>query len=399
MAHRTPHVFNIPSGIPFARALSRGVIARAGEDPLTLADTLVFVPTRRAARSLREVFAETLGGAALLPHIIALGDVGEESDPFASDAGDLASRPPIPPLRRRLLLSVLVQRWGEAKRAPIPFTQALAYAGELGSFLDEVITHRVDLAKIKTLAPDWLAAHWLDVVQFLAIVAEKWPPMLEAEDAIEAASYRDAKLHALAVQLAASPPRAPVFAAGSTGSIPATSALLKTVAELPTGAVVLPGLDTPLDDRTWQNLEPAHGQFGLSQLLDYLEIGREDVAPWSPLPEPESALSQRVHFLSEALRPPPTTDAWRDLLDKQRDIASGLGDVALVEAQTSREEALVIACALRQALETPGRTAALVTPDRGLARRVAAEMARWDIAIDDSAGQPLTRTPPGAFLA
>ena len=399
MAHTTPHVFNIPSGIPFARALTRGVIARAGDDPLTLADTLVFVPTRRAARSLREAFADALGGAALLPRIVALGDVGEENDPFASDTGDLASSPPISPLRRRLLLSVLVQRWGEAKRASIPFTQALAYAGELGSFLDEAITHRVDLAKIKTLAPDWLAAHWQDVAQFLAIVGEQWPIMLKEQDAVEAAAYRDAKLHALAAQLAANPPRAPVIAAGSTGSIPATAALLKTVAELPTGAVVLPGLDTVLDDRAWQSLEPAHAQFGLRQLLDYLDIGRDDVAAWSPLPERDDALKHRVHFLSEALRPPPTTDAWRDLLDKQRDIVSGLSGVALVEAQTSREEALVIACALRQAVETPGRTAALVTPDRALARRVAAEMARWNVEIDDSAGQPLTRTPPGAFLA
>jgi len=201
MAHRTPHVFNIPAGIPFARALSRGVIARAGEDPLTLADALIFVPTRRAARSLRDVFAETLGGAALLPRIFALGDVGEESDPFGGDAGDLASRPPIAPLRRRLLLSLLVQRWSEAKRARIPFTQALAYAGELGSFLDEAITHQADLAKIKTLAPEWLAEHWQQVTQFLDIVAQQWPTMLEAEDAVEAAAYRDAKLQALAAQL------------------------------------------------------------------------------------------------------------------------------------------------------------------------------------------------------
>src|SRR6202007_2476863 len=59
---------------------------------------------------------------------------------------------------------------------------------------------------------------------------------------------------------------------------------------------------------------------------------------------------------------------------------------------------LAIALALRQALETQGRSAALVTPDRNLARRVAAELRRWDIAIDDSAGRPLAHTGAGAFL-
>ena len=53
---------------------------------------------------------------------------------------------------------------------------------------------------------------------------------------------------------------------------------------------------------------------------------------------------------------------------------------------------------LRRTLEIPAATAALVTPDRELARRVAAELRRWDIDIDDFAGLPLNRTPPGAFL-
>src|SRR3546814_21137993 len=62
------------------------------------------------------------------------------------------------------------------------------------------------------------------------------------------------------------------------------------------------------------------------------------------------------------------------------------------------QEAQGIALLMREAIETPGRTAALVTPDRTLAERVAAALARWDIRVDDSAGQPLSRTPPGALL-
>jgi ATP-dependent helicase/nuclease subunit B len=400
MARSTPHVFSIPAGIPFAQALSQGVIARAGADPLLLADALVFVPTRRAARTLREAFSSALGGAALLPRIRALGDVGEDEESFDFSEVDLAATPPLPPLRRRLLLSRLVQRWALATGAPVTFTQALGYAGELGRFLDEAMTQGVDLTQLKSLAPESLAAHWSQVVQFLDIVAQQWPELLRSEGASEPAECRDARLRALAQDLMEKPPRAPVIAAGSTGSIPATAELLKAIAHLPTGAVVLPALDGNLDSGVWDTLDPAHAQFGLQQLLARIGIERDQVAPWSPLPQSYPTRAARVRFFSEALRPPPATDAWRDLIEKQRgEFADSLSGVALIEAQTSREEALVVACALREVLETPSRTAALVTPDRQLARRVASELMRWDVSIDDSAGSRLSDTPPGAFLA
>ena len=323
MAPARPQIFTIPSGFPFARALAAGVIARTGSDPLRLADALVLVPTRRAARALRDAFAEALGGAALLPRIRALGDVDDEDGLFDPSPDELDLVPPVAPLRRRLLLAMLVQRWSVAKAAPLPFTQALSYAGELARFLDETVTQGVDLARLKTLTPDDMAVHWQEVVKFLAIIAEQWPNQLKAEGAAEPASHRDAKLRALAAELAAHPPRAPVIAAGSTGSIPATAELLKTIAHLPTGAVVLPGLDTDLDGPSWTALDAAHAQFGLSQLLAHIGVDREDVALWSPLPESYANRPHRVRFLSEALRPPPTTDAWHDLMETGGDVAAG----------------------------------------------------------------------------
>ena len=89
----------------------------------------------------------------------------------------------------------------------------------------------------------------------------------------------------------------------------------------------------------------------------------------------ERAARARIRFFREALRPPPTTDAWRALLaERASTLRAALDGLQLVEAANPREEALAIAVALREALETRGRTAALVTPDRGLARRVAAEL-------------------------
>ncbi|MGH7555253.1 MAG: double-strand break repair protein AddB, partial [Longimicrobiales bacterium] len=276
----------------------------------------------------------------------------------------------------------------------------MTHAAELAQFLDEAITHGCDLSKLKSLAPDKFAAHWQDVLTFLGILVEEWPKQLAAEHAIEPAASRDQQLRALAQALAAAPPRAPVIAAGSTGSIRATAELLRTISQLPTGAVVLPALDAHLDEEAWNALDAGHAQFGLRQLLAHLGVEREDVAPWSPLSSDHDSRQARVRFISEALRPPPATDAWRDLIETESEpLAHALQGLALIEAQNPREEALAIAIALREALDTPGRTAALVTPDRGLARRVSAELTRWGIAIDDSAGQPLACTPPGVFLA
>ncbi len=78
----------------------------------------------------------------------------------------------------------------------------------------------------------------------------------------------------------------------------------------------------------------------------------------------------------------------------------GLRDVGIVEAPDERTEALAAAIALRGMLEQPDKTAALVTPDRALAQRVAAELRRWGIVADDSAGQPLAPrrwAPSGAL--
>jgi ATP-dependent helicase/nuclease subunit B len=395
-----PHIYSIPAGIPFARALAAGAVQRCGGGPLLLADALVLVPTRRAARALRDAFAEAQAGAALLPRLFALGDVDEEDVLFDPSTDDILAKPAISPLRRRLLLARMVQRWSAARGQTLSLAQAAVHAGELGRFLDEAMTQGVDLKNLETLAPEIFAEHWQEVVAFLRIIAVEWPKLLAAEDRVDAASRRDAQLRRLAAELAANPPRAPVIAAGSTGSIPATAELLKTIAHLPSGAVVLPGLDTELDKDGWDNLDAGHAQYGLRQLLSHIGLEREDVAPWSPLPPAPEGSGARVRFVSQALRPPPTTHAWRGVIEEESaDWDEALKGVALFEAQNPREEALAIACALREALETPARTAALVTPDRGLARRVAAELARWDIAVDDSAGVKLSRTPPGAFLA
>jgi ATP-dependent helicase/nuclease subunit B len=393
---KNPSVFTIAASAPFAETLARGLLARTGDDPLALSSATIYLPTRRAARGFGEAFAKVLGGAALLPQFKALGDSEEDDLLFdaASEGLDLA--PAIAPLRRQLLLARLIREWdAKGRDGTLSFAQAAALADSLAKVMDEVETQGADLGQLKDLAPPELAEHWEGVTRFLDVLHLVWPGILEEEQKLNPAARRARALQALALRLEASPPPGLVIAAGSTGSIPATAQLLGAIARLPQGAVVLPGLDCRLDSESWDNLDPGHPQYGLRQLLQTMSCERADVQDWhdAPVNAPREAL------LREALRPAPTTDAWRALVKSGGgEIRAGLKDIALVAAADPAQEALAIALALREALETPQRTAALVTPDRNLARRVAAEMARWGVTIDDSAGRPLAHATAGSFL-
>jgi ATP-dependent helicase/nuclease subunit B len=391
----TPNVFTIGASAPFAVTLAKGLLARLGGDRLGLAGATIYLPTRRAARGFGDAFAAVLGGAALLPQFRALGDA-DEDDLLFEAGGELTLPPAIAPLRRQLLLAHLVRRWDATQRGgTLSFAQSAALAKQLGALMDEIATQGCDVRKLAELAPLPLAAHWQEAGGFLAYLYAQWPLLLEAEGKADIAARRDQAIRARAERLEKAPPPGPVIAAGSTGSIPATAALLGTIARLPNGALVLPGLDRELDDASWNDLDAGHPQYGLKQLLGRIGVTRAAVRDWGEA-SPNTA---REHLLRETLRPAPTTDAWRALVERGGDdIGRGLDGLSLTVAADPAEEALAIALALRQALETPGRSAALVTPDRDLARRVAAELKRWDIVIDDSAGRPLAHTGAGSFL-
>ena len=282
---------------------------------------------------------------------------------------------------------------------------AVALAGDLGMLIDSLSIHGRTVDDIHKLVPEQYSQYWDISRAFLTIAAEQWPAACAEDGVMDAALRRHKLLLAEAERLQRERPRAPVIAAGSTGSMPATAALLAAIARLPCGAVVLPGLDLDLDAQAWAAIattpeavqsdvpggeggHPSHPQAVLAELLVRLGIERESV---QPIGSPPPALAARERFVSEALRPAETTHLWstrHERLDPAS-VAMALEGIGLVEAADDREEATAIAVILREALEDPTRTAALITPDRTLAARVSAELRRWDIRVDDSAGQPL----------
>ncbi len=403
-------IHTIPGDRSFADALVLGLWRRANHDPQSLSRGIVLLPHRRAVRVLADAFLRLGGGRAmLLPEIRAVGDV-DEDEPFgdgglALEADTGTGCPPaISELRRQLLLTRLVMRYlsstavSGARETASP-DQAARLARELARLLDQMQTEGVPFDALAGLVPDEHADHWRQTLDFLAIVTEFWPRLSEEEGAVDPAVRRDRMLGDLAERWAGSPPDRPVTIAGSTGSVPATARLMAVIAGLPEGAVVLPGLDRDLDEASWRaaGRDSAHPQHALVNLLRRLKVDRSTVAPWLDDESPVSkATAVRSSLLREAMRPAETTDRWRHL---NRDAVDpeDLSGISLVECAGVQEEAGVIALAMRESLETDGRTCALITPDRALARRVKSELRRWEIEVDDSAGQPLGDTPALAF--
>jgi len=424
-------IYTVPAGQPFltalARALLSGDLPQPGgpkPSPVDLTGVTLYLPTRRAKRALQDAFLKAGGGRAmLLPAILPISE-GEEDLSLIMEAArgerGIAIGPPISEMHRRLALTQLVMRWSEAMRgrtdgggietaagAGTP-AQAVALAGELARLMDMVETEGISLDGLASIVPEQYSEHWQKTLAFLQIVTEYWPQYLNDHGLLSPAERRNAVIRADAKRLLRSPPKGPVIVAGVTGSVPATVELMRAVAALPNGAIVLPALDLTLDDESWDAIldeggdsgHAEHPQYGLAKLLRSLNLTRSEVRV---LPGADASPHQkaREELLSEALRPSRTTGRWpayasRLRNETERDAA--LDGLSLIEAPTAQDEAEAIALILRHAAETPGRTAALVSPDRLLARRVAIRLESWGIRVDDSAGRPFAKTPPGAFL-
>ena len=153
---------------------------------------------------------------------------------------------------------------------------ACALADDLARLIDDMTTRGVSWDRLDDLVPDMLDPYWQMTLRFLQIAREAGRGSWASAACIEPAKRRDALIKAEAARLARKTD-GPVIAAGSTGSIPATAELIATIARLPHGAVVLPGLDTDLDEESWRLIAgderadiapaPGHPQFALQALL------------------------------------------------------------------------------------------------------------------------------------
>lgn len=403
---RLPRVFTIASDAPFLDILAKAVLQGfpyaedSPEKHPSLAAWTILVPTRRAARALQSKLLMESGRQALvLPQIRPIGDLDEDMLETQRPASGLQDA--ISDVGREFALMALIDDWArenpqlrlaqELADAP---QQAQALAASLGELIDDMETEEVSFERLPEAYDIDLAVHREAILSLFDLVRRKLPAQLAMEKLMGAKERRSRLIHLEAKRLAANPPAGPMIAAGSTGTIPATRELLKAISALENGAVILPGLDQEMDEKSWTAVSPQHPQYAIKQLIDFMGVERKNVATLG------TAGGDRAWLASELMRPSDVSDDWQAALAGQGSrIKRALENVTLVEARDKNDEAAIISVMMRQSLEKPSGDMALVTPDRDLARRVKANLARWNIRVDDSAGEPLSRfTAPSLLL-
>ncbi|MBO1358245.1 double-strand break repair protein AddB [Acetobacter sacchari] len=396
-------VFTIPAHLRFLDEIAARWAAGVDNDVERIGDGAILLPGRRAARALTEAFLRHADGrAVLLPRIMPIGGL-DEAEIALGSSDSLLLPPAVPTMRRLAVLTRLVLQAGQAFGTRPTLDQAWPLARALADLMDEAEWAGVDLAeRLPDAVEDGFADHWRVTLDFLRIVTAAWPQWLEEQGLMNPVARRIALLRAQgrywegAGALSGQDGR--LWAVGFTDALPATVDALRGVLAHPAGLLVVPGLDLTMDDESFAALPDGHPQNGLSRLLADLDTTRGDVTRWDSIfgGEEERAragIAGRATTIARVLLPATALGDWT--ANQERGSCAGLTRLTPADQQ---EEAAAIALALRAAIETPGRRAALVTPDRTLAARVAAELRRWDVLADDSAGEPLLSTPPATLL-
>ncbi|MEM7744675.1 MAG: PD-(D/E)XK nuclease family protein [Pseudomonadota bacterium] len=394
-------VFAIPPGADFARSFAQGYVARhVSAGPYVTARTQILVTTTLAREEIETALADAMPSPGVLPRLELIPDLA--ADPLL--APDLP--PSVRPMRRHFRLTRLVERFLEARAAagePVaPVRAAADLAAELAFLMDQMHDAGLGAEALDNalegseLGLD-VAHHWTEMRRFLDLVCTAWPAIrAEAEgDLLDPRERQRLLIDHLTEEWATDPPEHPVLAVGSTGSVASTARLLASVARLPKGQIVLPGLDPEVDDGVWSDVTDDHPLGPFQGLLHNLAMTPAQVRPWIPV-----VPSRRRTLLAQALRPAPVTDHWYQAGEKLRgDLTDALDGFSVLEAESPRAEAEAIAVATRAALEVPGKRVTIISSDAMLARRVTAALSAFGIVPDDTMGQPLLLSAPGRLLS
>lgn len=422
MAERPgPNVYSIAAHRGFADALVAGLLPRYREEDVGLARLTLLLPSQRTARTVSEAFIRLAGetgyAGLLMPRMVVVGDLdldetlGALLDPIGAGA---AIPPAAEPTARWLRVAQLIaEEAGED--APRGAAALLRQAEQLCRTMDRLLVE--DIGPEQLLQEPVIgivgdqAAHWAESTRLFLKVQNRWLDELQARGQIDAAARRNRLFDYAAQRWQDNPPATPIVAAGVTSAAPALARLLRVVSETPRGAVILPDFDLSLDDAVWDELglagamqEPGgapfghgdavtHPQYHLKLLLNRMGIARTEVRPWHRAGM-TAAPPARSHALSSLFLPPEASAGWASLPPESRQLSG----VRLMETANPEEEAQAIAILIREAVEVPERRVALITPDRGLAGRVAAHLRRWNIEADDTAGRALSQTPAGRVI-
>lgn len=390
-------IYNVNAEASFVDVLAERYLEEYAERPEELAQVLFLLPNRRACQSLAEAFVRCRGlTPTILPQMKPIAETDEDEVFLTGDAAVIEDLlPAVNQTDRVLQFTRLILKKSSLNLDKMSLAQAYALAQNLSELLDTVYNEQQSFAKfdtLETLVGAEYAEHWQQTVELLKIITQNWPNILAQNRKTNAVERKNSLLRAEIDYWQKTQPQRRIVVAGTTAAFPILKELVQTVLQLPNGEVYLYGLDKYLSDAEWKKIDENHPQYELKELLQYLKISRADVQNLNQIP-----FTVREKIVAETMRPAETTKAWCNL--SAHPIArEDFSHIKLLNCDDMRQEAEAIALIIRHTLETPKKTAVLVTMDRDLSRRVVSELQKWNIAADDSAGKPLSLTPIGIYL-
>ena len=388
-------IYNIKSSLSFVDELAKIFLNEYGDKQAELAGITFLLPNRRACQNLTDAFVRECNKMpVILPKILPVADVDEDEILLTGNAEIWQNtQPEISAGERNMIFTKMIMKtpesWGLGK---ISLSQAYALAKNLSSLTDTVQNEDLSFANLSQIVPEEYAEHWNKILDLLKIVTEFWPQILQERGKEDIVKRRNKLLRAQMAIWRNNPPKNKIVVAGTTAGFPVLRELVKIVYDLPNGEIYLYGLDKFSDDKDWEQIDENHPQFELKELLHFLQIKRSMVKDIG-----EKQISPRERLVSEIMRPASSSGQWL-LLNDTKIADSAFADIKIINCDDMRQEAYAIALIMRKTLEDKEKTAALVTSDRNLSRRVISELKRWDIEADDSSGQPLSLTQIGTFL-
>ncbi len=387
-------IYNIGSENSLVDFLAEHFLAQYKSVPEKLSEVLFLLPSRRACKNLQEAFVRLNGRTpTILPEIRAIADIEEENILFNNNTLSLDIKPIIKQKHRAFILTkIIIQtpaKWG---LSDISTSQAYALAQNLSALIDLVEENELDFANLKNIVREEYAEHWQQILQLLDIITRYLPEILNDMNCQNSAKYQIELLRNQIKLWQTTKPKKKIVIAGTTAGFPVLKELVKTVLELENGEVYLYELDTYLDDESWEKIDENHPQFELKELLDHLNLKRHDI-----IPAEDVKITSKQRFISEIMRPSTTSSKWQQIIAHKFN-RNELDYLKILNCDDLRQEAYAIALIMREVLETPEKTAALITSDRNLARRVVSELKRWNIIADDSSGQPLHLSTLGIYM-
>ena len=382
-------VFNIQASKPFLETLIYGIKTRFGSNPILLSSIKIFLPTKRACKNFDEIFLETNNyKPTFIPKTYPIGDL-DANEIMASSFANNADKnndfnQSISEYEERIIFANLINL--KFKNENCNIIHNLETANDLIKIYNECIKDEINLDKILELNLTELTIKLSEIKKMLSILAKDYPDYLTKIGKTSPEHNKIDLINRLRILWENNPTSEIIIFAGSTGSVPATRKLIKTVTDLPNGYVVLPSVDHLLDDHSWNKIDYNHPQFMLKQLIDFMGIERKSINEW----DQKIVYESNSAFISNFMLPEAVTYKWHSLVKNL-----SLNNFKILPCETLATEAEIISLMIRESLEKKINKMIVVTNNNNLKTMIIANLKRWEIKIKDPDGNKISETDLG----